>query len=183
MPCYAKGDFINHLQLKHKNHPGTGRDPIANCEKGNKLFWDYKKRSDNHAKLYHALLTISSPHQWNQREFFSHGTICHKTQKKTEWWECALIVMRQCYEHNLKTNLINNSLINCTLTNSTVATSPVVLRWLCGSPRTGDAWRITPFYMWREQAIEREIGSMISIFACCHGAKLCAHAARDFRSQ
>ena len=37
--------------------------------------------------------------------------------------------------------------------------------------------------MWREQAIEREIGSMISIFACCHGAKLCAHAARDFRSQ
>ena len=24
---------------------------------------------------------------------------------------------------------------------------------------------------------------MISIVACCHGAKLCAHAARDFRSQ
>jgi len=23
---------------------------------------------------------------------------------------------------------------------------------------------------------------MISIVACCHGAKLCAHAARDFRS-
>jgi len=24
---------------------------------------------------------------------------------------------------------------------------------------------------------------MISIVACCHGAKLCAYAARDFRSQ
>jgi len=24
---------------------------------------------------------------------------------------------------------------------------------------------------------------MTSIVACCHGAKLCAHAARDFRSQ
>jgi len=24
---------------------------------------------------------------------------------------------------------------------------------------------------------------MISIVACCYGAKLCAHAARDFRSQ
>jgi len=37
--------------------------------------------------------------------------------------------------------------------------------------------------MKREQAIIREIASMISIVACCHGAKLCAHAARNFRSQ
>jgi len=37
--------------------------------------------------------------------------------------------------------------------------------------------------MQREQAIVREIASMISIVACCHGAKICAHAARDFRSQ
>jgi len=37
--------------------------------------------------------------------------------------------------------------------------------------------------MWREQAIVREIASMISIVACCHSAKLCAHAARNFRSQ
>ena len=35
--------------------------------------------------------------------------------------------------------------------------------------------------MWSEQAIVREIASMISIVACCHGAKLCAYAARDFR--
>jgi len=37
--------------------------------------------------------------------------------------------------------------------------------------------------MQREQAIVREIASMISIVACCHGAKFCAHAAWDLRSQ
>jgi len=52
--------------------------------------------------------------------FFSHETIYHKTQKQTEWWKCALIVMRQYYKHHWKTvlNLINNSLINCAGTNS-----------------------------------------------------------------
>jgi len=55
-----------------------------------------------------------------------------------------------------------------------VATSPVVLRWLCDSPRTGCEWRITPLYMQSEQALVREIASMVSIVACCHGAKLCA---------
>ena len=64
-----------------------------------------------------------------------------------------------------------------------VATSPVVLRWLCDSTRTGCAWRITPLCMWREQAIREWSRRAISIVACCHGAKLCAHAARDFRSQ
>ena len=38
-------------------------------------------------------------------------------------------------------------------------------------------------YAWREQAIIREIASVISIVACCHGAKLCAHAAHDFQLQ
>jgi len=37
--------------------------------------------------------------------------------------------------------------------------------------------------MQREQAIVREIASMISIVACCHDAKLCAHTACDFRLQ
>jgi len=30
---------------------------------------------------------------------------------------------------------------------------------------------------------EERLRRMISIFACCRGAKLCAQAARDFRSQ
>ena len=34
-------------------------------------------------------------------------------------------------------------------------------------------------HMWREQAIIEWSRRVISIVACCHGAKLCAHAARD----
>jgi len=38
--------------------------------------------------------------------------------------------------------------------------------------------------MWPEQAIiESSRRRVISIVACCRGAKLCAHAAQDFRSQ
>ena len=38
-------------------------------------------------------------------------------------------------------------------------------------------------YMWHEQAIIEWSRHMNSIVACCHNAKLCAHATRDFRSQ
>ena len=34
-----------------------------------------------------------------------------------------------------------------------VATSPLALRWMCDSPRTGCARRTTPIYIWHEQAI------------------------------
>jgi len=37
--------------------------------------------------------------------------------------------------------------------------------------------------MQHEQAVVREIASMISIVACCHCAKLCGHAAQIFQSQ
>jgi len=37
--------------------------------------------------------------------------------------------------------------------------------------------------MWREQAIIEWSRRVISIVACCHSVKLCAHAARDFLSQ
>ena len=37
--------------------------------------------------------------------------------------------------------------------------------------------------MLREQATIEWSRRVISIVACCHGAKLCAHAAQDFRSQ
>jgi len=37
--------------------------------------------------------------------------------------------------------------------------------------------------MWREQAIVEWLWHVNSIVACCHSAKLCAYAARDFRSQ
>jgi len=38
-------------------------------------------------------------------------------------------------------------------------------------------------YKWREQAIIEWLRRGISIVACCHSVKLCAHTARDFRSQ
>jgi len=38
-------------------------------------------------------------------------------------------------------------------------------------------------YMWREQAIIEWSWHVNSIVACCHSAKLCAYATRDFRSQ
>jgi len=64
-----------------------------------------------------------------------------------------------------------------------VANSPLTFRWMCDSPRTGCVRRTTPIYMWHEQAIIEWSWHVISIVACCHGAKLCALAARDFRSQ
>ena len=64
-----------------------------------------------------------------------------------------------------------------------VATSPLALRWICDSPRTGFARRITLICMWREQATIEWLWRMISIVACCHSVKICAHAARAFRSQ
>jgi len=54
---------------------------------------------------------------------------------------------------------------------------------LCAKNNTGCARRTTPLYMWREQAIIEWSWHVKSIVACCHSAKLCAHAARDFRSQ
>ena len=48
---------------------------------------------------------------------------------------------------------------------ASVATSPLALRWMRGSPRTGCARRITPIYMWREQAIIRVI--MACDLYCC----------------
>ena len=64
-----------------------------------------------------------------------------------------------------------------------VATSPLALRWMCDSPRTGCAWRITPIYMRDKQAIIEWSWCVISVVACCHGVKLCGLATRAFRSQ
>ena len=88
-----------------------------------------------------------------------------------------------------------------------VATSSVVLRWLCDSPRTRCAWRqkyvcverasnnkrdcdVVALLIWTCERLnvttsvrKERLRRMISIVACCRGAKLCAHAARDIRSQ
>ena len=48
---------------------------------------------------------------------------------------------------------------------------------------TGCALRVTPIYMWREQAIIEWSRRVISIIACWHCVKLCALATRASRSQ
>jgi len=68
------------------------------------------------------------------------------------------------------------------ISNTLVLLQPLRLRWLCDSPRMGCAWR-TNICVWREQAIIEWSHRVISIVACCHGAKLCTYATRDFRSQ
>ena len=54
---------------------------------------------------------------------------------------------------------------------------------LCNSPRMGWAWRITPIYTWRKQAIMEWSRQVISIVASRHSVKLCALAPQAFRSQ
>jgi len=44
-------------------------------------------------------------------------------------------------------------------------------------------WRTTPIYMWHKQAIIKWWWCAISIVACCHSVKLCAHVAWAFQSQ
>ena len=70
-----------------------------------------------------------------------------------------------------------------TLDWATVATSPLALRWMHGSQRTECARRTTPINTWHEQAIKEWSRRVISIVACCHSAKLCAHSALALRSQ
>ena len=63
-----------------------------------------------------------------------------------------------------------------------VATSPLPLHWMCNSPQTGCARRITPIYMWREQAIR--VISSGDLYCCllpqCDALCTCRW---DFRSQ
>jgi len=54
-----------------------------------------------------------------------------------------------------------------------VATSPVALRWILTYERLNTMTSVRAEWLW----------PMISIGACCHSVKLCAHAGRDFRSQ
>jgi len=58
-----------------------------------------------------------------------------------------------------------NPIILNWLEQGTVATSPVVLRWLCDSPRTGCAWRTTPYVYVARTSNNRVI--MACEFYCC----------------
>ena len=69
------------------------------------LFEATKKRSNNLLQNVSCLNYNQAQISGTRKGFYNHGTICHKTQKQTEWWKCALIVMHQHYKHHLKTVL------------------------------------------------------------------------------
>jgi len=69
------------------------------------LFEATKERSNNLEKTVPCLSYNQAQISGTREGFFSHGTICPKTQKQIEWWKCALIFMHQNYIHYWKTVL------------------------------------------------------------------------------
>ena len=57
-----------------------------------------------------------------------------------------------------------------------VATSPVVLRWLCDSPRTGYAWRTTP-YIYVGRTSNNRMIMACELYCCllpqCEALRIC----------
>ena len=57
-----------------------------------------------------------------------------------------------------------------------VATSPVVLRWLCDSPRTGCAWRTTP-YIYVARTSNNRVNMACELYCCllpqCEALRIC----------
>jgi len=91
----------------------------------------------------------------------------------------TIFLLFSVYIHTVLVNdWKSNFIIPLLLYTSTVATFPVVLHWLCDSPRTGCA-QITKMYM-RGASNSKRLRRMISIVACCHSVKLCTHAAWAF---
>jgi len=62
------------------------------------------------------------------------------------------------------------------LQSGVVATSPVVLRWMCDSPRTGCAWRTTPFIYVARTSNNRVIMAC-ELYCCllpqCEALRIC----------
>jgi len=108
--------LINHLKSKHRIHVIFGSEDhktiptpeeirLQSVKKEMSLFEATKKRSNNLEKTVPCLTYNQAQINGTREDFFSHGTIWHKTQKQTERWKCALIVMRQYYKHHWKTVL------------------------------------------------------------------------------
>ena len=90
--------LINHLKSKHTIyviHESEDHETIPAQEeilsqivkKEMNIFDPTKKRSKKLEKLFHASTTIgpkSAQISGTRKGFFSHGAICHKTQKQTE---------------------------------------------------------------------------------------------------
>jgi len=96
---------------------------------------------------------------------------------------------KQLEKADLITGKVNKQLLNtrslktCSSGScSNVATTPLALRWNARFTTNGMCAKKNTIYQWREQAVIEWYRRVNSIVACCHSAKLCAHAARAFRS-
>jgi len=68
----------------HKTIPAQEEIRSQIVKKKMSLFEATKKRPNNLEKLLHALITILVQINGTREGFFSHGSICHKTQQQTE---------------------------------------------------------------------------------------------------
>jgi len=66
----------------------------------------------------------------------------------------------------------------CVIRVSFVAISWLPCHWICDSPRTGCAWRLTPTHMWREHAKTKALCAFLFLKQLCvlNGHKWCASA-------
>ena len=131
---------------------------------------------------YYSRIKILTPtcafkNLWKRQRNAASGVFQNSTVLNDNNWNTFRIQIKHhklCSENS--THSIQMEIIN-------FATSPLALRWICNSPRTGCARRITPLYTWREQAIIEWSWHVISVVACYHSVKLCAIVARAFWSQ
>jgi len=97
----STNSLINHLKLKHRIHvileSGDHKTIPVQEEIRSQIvikemsrFEATKKRSNNLEKTVPCLNYNQAQFSGTREGFFSHGTICCKTQKQNEWWKCAL---------------------------------------------------------------------------------------------
>jgi len=102
----------------------------------------------------------SDEHDWlmwlhdnfGMHERFLERDVCGGSVRDA-WMTCLSIF--QCWQAFSNSNFL-----------SAVASSQFALCWMCDSPWTECARRITPMYMWHEQAIMEWSRQVISIVAC-----------------
>jgi len=102
--------LINHLNSKHRIHGIHGSEdqktiPAQEEIRSQTVIQEMSllkatKMRSNHLQKHLPCLAYNQAQISGTREgFFSHRTICHKTQKQTERLKFALIVMRRYCKH------------------------------------------------------------------------------------
>jgi len=127
-------------------------------------------RASTSRSLYYCLFV---PHIYgccSLRTFHSWWTV-HSAQRQRRG--CHVTISTSCVWLKVKCTLIG--WFCCNLYGGVALIVWFTMNGMCVKNKN--------IYMWHEQAITEWFRWVISIVACCHSAKPCAHAAQDFRSQ